>query len=126
MRQRPQYGPVFSCCVDIDRSATNTIGNAVETRRWAQPRNFHSLIIVTSDYHMPRAMTELTHQLPDVTLIPYAVVTERTLEDPWWKHVTTARTLAIEYVKYVAAIVRTRLEPDPSAGEIAVRVGDKN
>jgi uncharacterized SAM-binding protein YcdF (DUF218 family) len=126
-RQRPQYAPVFSCCVDIDRSATNTVGNAIETRKWAQPRNFHSLIVVTSDYHMPRAMAELTHQLPDVTLIPYAVVTEHPMSDPWWTHLITARTLAIEYVKYVAAVLRTRLEPNPSAGEIAaVRVGDRN
>jgi hypothetical protein len=76
---------------------------------------------------MPRAMTELRHQLPDVTLIPYAVVTEHLASDPWWAHVTTARTLAIEYVKYVAAVLRTRLEPNPSASEIAaVRVGDRN
>ena len=118
-RLLPRYGPMFTCCVDIDRSATNTIGNAVETRRWARPRNFRSLIVVTSNYHMPRALAELTHQLPDVTLIPYPVVSDRARADPWWVHAVTARTLAIEYVKYVAALVRMRFESNPSVGELA-------
>lgn len=123
-RLTPRHGPVYSCCVDIDHSATNTIENAVETRRWARSRNFHSLIVVTSAYHMPRAMAELEHQLPDVTLVPYPVVTDRQRTDPWWSHPATARTLAFEYVKYVAALVRTRLESSPPAGEIAaVRLG---
>lgn len=123
----PQYGPMFACCVDIDRSATNTIGNAVEARRWAEARNFRSLIVVTSNYHMPRALTELAHQLPGATLIPHPVTTEHARTDEWWAHALTARTLAIEYVKYVAALVRTRLEPSPPAGDIAaVQIGNKN
>ena len=60
-----------TCCVDLDYSAINTLGNAVETRRWAIDRGFHSLIIVTSAYHMPRAIAEIAHQLPDVALIPF-------------------------------------------------------
>ena len=67
-RFSPQYERVFSCCVDIDHSAINTIGNAVETRRWMRERGFRSLVVVTSSYHMPRAMAELAHQLPDVAL----------------------------------------------------------
>ncbi len=73
----PGHDRMFHCCVDIDREATNTIGNAVETRRWARERGFNSLIVVTSSYHIPRAMAEVSHQLPDATLIPYPVVTDR-------------------------------------------------
>jgi uncharacterized SAM-binding protein YcdF (DUF218 family) len=115
----PRYAAMFNCCVDLDRSATNTIGNAVESRRWARARGFNSLIIVTSDYHMPRAMAELRHQLPGVRLIAYPVVTDRTRGEPWWYHAVTARTLAIEYVKFVAALVRMRIESDPTAGDRA-------
>ena len=64
----PNSRAMVRCCVDFDRSL-NTLGNAIETRRWAQARGFRSLIVVTSNYHMPRAMTEIAHQLPDVTLI---------------------------------------------------------
>ena len=67
----PEHQRWFACCVDLDHSAINTIGNAIETRRWAKARGFKSLIVVTSNFHMPRAMAELAHQLPDVTLVPY-------------------------------------------------------
>ncbi|HVG52684.1 MAG TPA: YdcF family protein [Xanthobacteraceae bacterium] len=126
-RLTPRSRTTFNCCVDIDRAATNTIGNAIETRRWARSRNFNSLIVVTSDYHMPRAMAELTHQLPNVNLIAYPVVTERQRNDPWWTHAVTSRTMAIEYMKLVAALLRMQLEADPPANEVAaVRVGTKD
>ena len=67
----PEHQRWFTCCVDLDHSATNTIGNAIETRRWVKARGFKSLIVVTSNFHMPRAMAELAHQLPDVTLVPF-------------------------------------------------------
>ena len=54
-RLNPEFERWVRCCVDFDRSL-NTLGNAVETRRWAESRGFHSLIVVTSNYHMPRAL----------------------------------------------------------------------
>ena len=57
-RLTPLYSKFFSCCIDLDRSALNTFGNALETRRWAREHNFNSLIVVTSNWHMPRAMAE--------------------------------------------------------------------
>ena len=47
-------------------------------------RGFQSLIVVTSDYHMPRAMAELAHQLPDVALVPFPVVSEKVRVETWW------------------------------------------
>jgi len=56
---------VLECCVDLGREARDTIGNAAETRAWADQRGFKTLIVVTSDYHMPRSMTELAQAMPD-------------------------------------------------------------
>ena len=67
-RLHPEFATIVRCCVDFDRSL-NTLGNAIETRKWAEQRNIRSLIVVTSGYHMPRAMAEIAHQLPGVTLI---------------------------------------------------------
>jgi uncharacterized SAM-binding protein YcdF (DUF218 family) len=100
---------LMSCCVDLDRSAVNTRSNAAETRRWARERGFKSLIVVTSNYHMPRAIVELTHAMPDITLIPFAVVGDKWRDEPWWTSGATMRLLLSEYVKYVAAEVRVRL-----------------
>lgn len=109
-RLTPEYRQYFYCCIDLDHAARNTIGNAVETQRWTIDRGFRSLVIVTSNYHMPRAMAELTHRLPDIELIPFPVVTERRAE-PWWSNYTNARLLLSEYVKYLVAVIRFRLEP---------------
>src|SRR5262245_29318723 len=104
---RPEHQKYFACFVDLDRFALNTVGNAVETKRWVQSRGFKSLIVVTSNYHMPRAMAELAHQLPDTTLIAFPVVAEQSF--PHWISGSTLRLLFSEYVKYTVAIVRMRL-----------------
>jgi uncharacterized SAM-binding protein YcdF (DUF218 family) len=108
-RSLPDNQSLLSCCVDLDRSAVNTRSNAAETRRWAHDRGFKSLIVVTSNYHMPRAIVELSHAMPDIALIPFAVVGDKWRDEPWWTSGTTLRLLLSEYVKYVAAEVRVRL-----------------
>jgi uncharacterized SAM-binding protein YcdF (DUF218 family) len=100
---------LLNCCVDLDRSAVNTRSNAAETRRWASERGFRSLIVVTSNYHMPRAIVELSHAMPDTHLIPFAVVGEKWRDESWWTSGATLRLLLSEYIKYVAAEVRVHL-----------------
>ena len=102
----PEHQRLFACCVDIEHSATNTIGNAIETRRWAKARGMRSLIVVTANFHMPRAMVELAHELPDVALVPYGVVSEKVRVEAWWENPETARLLFLEYLKYIVARVR--------------------
>ena len=64
----------FNCCVDVDHEALDTVGNAVETADWVAEHGYHSLLVVTNDYHMPRSLLELHSVLSDVELIPHAVV----------------------------------------------------
>ncbi len=109
-RSLPDSQPLFGCCVDLDRSAVNTRSNAVETRRWVRERGFHSLIVVTSNYHMPRAIVELSHAMPDITLIPFPVVGDKWNDDPWWTSGAAMRLLLLEYAKYVVAEVRVRFD----------------
>ena len=82
-RSLPDNQSLLSCCVDLDRSAVNTRSNAAETRRWAHERGFKSLIVVTSNYHMPRAIVELSHAMPDILLIPFVVVGDKWRDEPW-------------------------------------------
>ncbi|HLH94352.1 MAG TPA: YdcF family protein [Xanthobacteraceae bacterium] len=109
-RLNPEFGSFLNCCVDFDRSL-NTFGNATETRQWAQSRGFRSLIVVTSTYHMPRAMAEIANQLPDVALLPFPVIGDKLKAEPWWTHGSTLRLMVSEYLKYIAARVRIRLDP---------------
>ena len=78
---------LFDCCVDIDMAALDTVGNAQEAIRWAKDHGFDDLILVTSDYHMPRAMLELGSALPDTTLQAYPVATPGFDARGWWRNV---------------------------------------
>jgi uncharacterized SAM-binding protein YcdF (DUF218 family) len=110
-RLNPEFARWVRCCVDFDRPL-NTLGNAVETRRWAESRGFRSLIVVTSNYHMPRALAEIAHQLPDATLVPFPVVTDRQRAERWWVDWATTRRMVIEYVKFLFTKLRITLSPD--------------
>ena len=114
-RQVVDYNRLLTCCVDLDYSAINTLGNAVGTRQWTLKNGFHSLIVVTSAYHMPRALAELSHQLPGVALIPYPVVSERLRVEPWWSNGAITKVVLSEYVKYLAAKLRMQFESAPAA-----------
>jgi len=84
---------LMECCVTLGFAALDTRGNARETARWMDHQNFHSLRLVTSDWHMRRTALELAHQLPaDITVLRDGVRTEPSL----W-------TLFIEYHKLMFA-----------------------
>ena len=112
-RINPRYEGLVTCCVDLDHSI-NTVGNATETRRWVRERGFSSLIVVTSAYHMPRTMAELAKQMPDIALVPFPVVTEKLRNEPWWTSGPTAKLILSEYAKFVVALLRMRIEPEPA------------
>jgi uncharacterized SAM-binding protein YcdF (DUF218 family) len=96
---------LFHCCVDLGKSALNTEDNAFETTEWVRRENFHSIILVTSNYHMPRSLIELRQAMPDIELIPYPVKSPR-LQAEWWRDSHSSWVLAKEYAKFVAALAR--------------------
>ena len=97
---------LFTCCVDLGRSAENTIGNAGETAVWAAENDYHSIIVVTASYHMPRTLLELQAVLPDTKFVPYPVFPEHVKLNHWWADPRTTAVLMGEYGKYLAALVR--------------------
>jgi uncharacterized SAM-binding protein YcdF (DUF218 family) len=122
-----QGDQLFSCCVDIDKEARNTIDNATETSQWVAQHHYTSIIVVTSNYHMPRALAELGRVMPGVTLIPYAVVENNVHLDRWWTYPGTTRLLISEYLKYLPALARlgaTQLVSKLITGKTSVAVED--
>jgi uncharacterized SAM-binding protein YcdF (DUF218 family) len=94
----------FDCCVDLGREAADTAGNAREVSEWVSDNAYQSIIVVTSDYHLPRSLLELQALMPDTQLIAYPVLTSRP-----WTSLRSAQRWALEYFKYVAIWTREKL-----------------
>ena len=107
-RTLPDGEHLMGCCIDLGHKALNTRGNALEAAEWAREKRFRSLVVVTSSWHMPRAMMELGRALPDVELVSYPVVTSRTQPESWWSDPGTLKLLVKEYLKFIMATVKIR------------------
>lgn len=87
--------------ITLGRGARTTRGNAIETADWVEANGIRSLIVVTSGYHMPRALVELARTLPEgvtvhaVPLVPHAA--DGHDQPPW-------RLLLAEYAKWLGAV----------------------
>ncbi len=102
----PGSSRLFDCCVDLGFDAEDTMGNAQEIAAWARAKDFDSLIVVTSDYHMPRSLLEIRGMAPEVDLTAHAVRTPSLDSDNWWRSPGDARRMALEYNKYLVVLAR--------------------
>lgn len=108
---------LFSCCIDIDRAALDTIGNAEESAKWVRTHAYSRVILVTNNYHMPRSLLEMSRLLDKEELDPYPVVNSKLDNGGWIVRPDALRVLFTEYNKYLAALVRGVLPYHPTDGE---------
>ena len=99
----------IDCCIVLGYGASDTLGNARETALWARATGRRSLVLVTSNYHMPRARMEFEHALPEVVLTTYPVVPADVRVDAWWRWPGTFGLIAGEWTKYIFARIRIAL-----------------
>jgi uncharacterized SAM-binding protein YcdF (DUF218 family) len=89
--RNPKRANVLRCCVDLGTEAKDTRSNAEEAERWLKQHRRMSVRLITSDWHMRRALYEFERVLgPDYKIIEDAVRTEPSFF-----------TLFGEYNKYV-------------------------
>ena len=83
---------LMDCCVTLGFTALDTRGNAEETEQWVAARKVRSLRLVTTDWHMRRAASELASRLPaSIEIVEDAVPSRPSL-----------RILFVEYHKLIA------------------------
>jgi uncharacterized SAM-binding protein YcdF (DUF218 family) len=97
---------LFSCCVDIDHAALDTIGNAEESAKWVTDHAYDSVLIVTNNYHMPRSLLEMGRFVGNAELRPYPVVNTKLDNGSWMTKPAAIRVLFTEYTKFLGALVR--------------------
>lgn len=99
--------PIDPSQITLGHQADNTIGNALEARQWVEHHHISSAYVITSNYHMARALVEFRHALPqlDVTAYPVEPQDFSPLHRIYWK------TSFIEYHKLLITLYRVLLFP---------------
>ena len=94
---------VIECCIQIEGISRDTFSNAVESLKWVKSKKINSFVLLTNNYHMPRAMLEFKSIFNDIKITPYAFVDEN---KKWWK---TKINYISEYFKYKLTYLRIHL-----------------
>ena len=81
----------LACCVDLGSESVDTRSNAEEAGRWLSRRNYKSVRLITSDWHMRRARYEFEKALGG----KYELITDAVRTEP------SFLTLFGEYNKYL-------------------------
>jgi uncharacterized SAM-binding protein YcdF (DUF218 family) len=85
---------LFDCCIALGFEAEDTRSNATEVASWVARRNYKTVRLVTTDWHMRRAEYEIGRAIGGkVTIIPDAVRSRPSFS-----------TLFREYHKYLAGL----------------------
>jgi uncharacterized SAM-binding protein YcdF (DUF218 family) len=82
---------LIQCCVDLGSESVDTRSNAEEAGRWLSQHRFHSVRLITSDWHMRRARYEFGRVLGS----KYRLVIDGVATEP------SFLTLFGEYNKFV-------------------------
>ncbi len=96
----------IECCVTLGKAAATTEGNGMEVADWSRRTGVKRIIVVTSEYHMDRALLELQRAMPEGVFIPHAVMTTKVRPSDWYKDAPTAKLLLDEWIKYRLAGLR--------------------
>ncbi len=92
--------------VYLGARAQNTIGNAEEVKEWLRDKDYQKLLLVTSAYHMPRSLSELTAAMPNKEWVAAPVLGENAGSGNWLFDRETRRIFLIEYHKFMASKLR--------------------
>ena len=92
--------------VTLGYQAQDTFGNAEETAAWVKAHQIKTLRLITSNYHMPRSLLELRRYLPDIRIIPHAIIREKFWTPHWWRHFPILTLVIQEYNKFLFALLR--------------------
>jgi uncharacterized SAM-binding protein YcdF (DUF218 family) len=98
---------LVDCCIVVGHAADSTLGNAAETAAWMKAQGFHSMRLVTADYHMPRSLLEFRRAMPEVEILVHPVFPDQVKRSTWWRSPGTASLLIGEYDKYLLALARS-------------------
>ena len=97
---------LIECCIELDSISTNTFSNAFETLKWVNKNNISEFILITSNYHMPRAYLEFKYRMPNLKIFTYPITPKKHNIKMWLRSFQTFSLIFSEYCKFLIANVR--------------------
>ena len=101
---------LIKCCVELDSISTNTYSNAYETLKWVKKNNIKEFILITSNYHMPRAFLEFRNRMPDLKIVTYPITPKKHDINNWLNSFETFSLIFSEYFKFLIANLRIKIK----------------
>jgi uncharacterized SAM-binding protein YcdF (DUF218 family) len=99
-------GATLTNKISLGRKAVNTVGNAAETKEWADKNGVQSIILVTANYHMPRSLVEFRRLMPEKEIVAYPVFPHEFDKSKWQDDKKTRDLIIREYNKYLYSTIR--------------------
>ena len=96
IKTTPKNLKILDCCITIENQSTNTHSNAKESYKWIKKNNFKEVTLITSDYHMPRALLEFKQKLNDIKIITFSLKND---PSSWFANF---KVIIFEYFKFKA------------------------
>ena len=111
---KKKLGPNFNtyliqCCIELDNISKNTFTNASETFKWTRKNDIKEFILITSNYHMPRAILEFKSVMPNLKIYTHAITPKKHNIKNWLSSYQTFSLVLTEYCKYIIASLRVKI-----------------
>ena len=100
---------LIQCCIDLDGVSKNTMTNAHETFKWTTKNDIKEFLLITSNYHMPRAFLEFKNVMPNLKIHTYAIIPKKHRIENWLSSYQTFSLVFKEYCKYIVATLRIKV-----------------
>lgn len=106
----PNFNPyLIECCIYLDSVSKNTLTNAIETSKWAHENNINEFILITSNYHMPRAILEFKNIMPNKKIYTFPIKPNKHNIEKWLYSYQTFNLIFSEFCKYILANIRIKI-----------------
>ena len=101
---------LLDCCLDLESVSKNTFSNATETFKWATKNNIKQFILITSNYHMPRALLEFKNKMPNIKIYTHPITPKKHDINKWLSSTETFSLVLKEFSKFLIASFRIKLQ----------------
>ena len=106
----PNFNPnLIECCIYLDSVSKNTLTNAIETSKWANRNDLKEFILITSNYHMPRAILEFKNVMPNHKIYTFPITPRKHNIKEWMSSYETFSLIFREFCKYIVSNLRIKL-----------------